>query len=155
MKQLQSSNGGALLITLGLMLILTIAAIMAVNTAQTDIDLSFNQLNGDLAFYVAEAGLKRAFVDLNADNDLDTAYSQVSFEQGFYSTIIIHGDTAQPMYDTVTIRSAGAVEDANANITALVVPELIYPFQFAMFGEDGINMVNNTCTDSYNSDSGT
>ncbi len=131
MSQLQGNHGGALLITMGLMFMLMIAAILAVQTAQTDIDLSFNQLNGDLAFYVAEAGLKKAFVDLNLDNALDTVYTNISFESGFYSTIIIHGDTVNPMYDTVTIKSAGSVQDAHANLTALAVPELIYPFQFA------------------------
>jgi hypothetical protein len=54
----------------------------------------------------------------------------------------------------VTLRSTASVDKSLANLEALVVPKLWTPFQFAMFGADSLKMINNTTTDSYNSDSG-
>ncbi len=157
-KQIENSGGGALVITLGILLMLTIAAVMAVHTAHTDIELTFNQLHYDQAFYVAEAGLTQAFMDLNQNNQWDSAYVSQTFEQGSY-TVVVHRDIDidDPSYDdigdTVEVRSTGIVEQAHANLRAIVVPVLEYPFVYAMYGDSAIVMDNNTCTDSYNSDS--
>ncbi|UCD65070.1 MAG: hypothetical protein JSW34_06465 [Candidatus Zixiibacteriota bacterium] len=147
-------RGGALLIALAVMMMLLLAAIVAVDTAQIDMDLSFNQLHLDQAFYVAEAGLKQSVVKLNENNTWDTGYANVVFEEGIYSVAVIHSDPDSLLIDTVTIRSSGAVQKANATLEGMVVPELLYPYQYAVFGQDSVKMENNTCTDSYNSDSG-
>lgn len=152
---LNGEAGGALLISLGIMILLMTAALIAVDTAQTDVDLSFNQLHSDQAFYVAEAGLQRAVNQLNNNNCWDTGYAAVDFEEGIYSVAVIHSNIDTLTRDTVVIRSAGTVSEANANLEGLVVPRLWQPFQFAMFGDTSLGMQNNTCTDSYNSDSGT
>lgn len=147
-------QGGALLIVMAVMLLLTIAAMMAVKTAQTDIDLTFNQLHSDQAFYVAEAGLVQAFVTLNGDNDWNAGYSAVTFEDGVYSVAVVDSFTDVAMFDTIIIRSTGLYDAAVANIEAICVPVYKQPFQWAMFALDSIEMGNGTCTDSYNSDSG-
>ncbi len=151
----QCNRGGALLITIFLMAMLAIAALTAVDTAQTDIELSFNQLHADQAFYVAEAGLKRALVELIGDNQWADGYSAVTFEAGNYSVAVAHSDIDSAIIDTVTLRSTATVENAHSNLEAIVVPRLWYPFQYAVFGDDSVVMINNTETDSYNSDSGT
>ena len=150
-------NGGALIIVLGIMLMLTIAAIMAVHTAQTDIDLSFNQVDHDHAFYVADAGLKKAFNHLNNDNLWEDGYSDSTFEDGTYSVdltrdIPVSDSSFNPIWDTVVLRSTGIYREAEANVKAIVVPELFFPFRYAVYGEDYILMDNNSLTDSYNSD---
>ncbi|MEW6412877.1 MAG: hypothetical protein AB1483_10450 [Candidatus Zixiibacteriota bacterium] len=151
----RNNKGGALLITIFLMAMLAIAALTAVDTAQTDIELSFNQLHADQAFYVAEAGLKRALVELISYNSWDDGYAGVSFESGAYSVAVAHSDIDSLIIDTVILRSTATVQDAHANLEAVVVPRLWYPFQYAVFGKDSIDMINSINTDSYNSDSGT
>lgn len=152
---MRDNRGGALVITLGLMLLLTIAAITAVHIAQTDIELSFNQVHSDQAFYVAEAGLKQALVTLIHNNSWNTGYVNEVFEQGLYSVAVSHTNVDSLIIDTVTLRATGVVEQAMANLEAVVVPRPWRPFQFAMFGDDSLMMTNNCCTDSYRSDSGT
>lgn len=156
MKRCKSNLGGALIITLGIMLMLTIAALMAVHRAETDIDLSFNQLHYDQAFYVAEAGLRQAFDDLNVDNTTSTGYTDVTFEEGTYWVIIEHLDTGDPggVADTVEIRSTAQVQQACANVRAVIVPELLNPWDFAVYGDEFISMTNNVSTGSYDSDLG-
>lgn len=139
---------------MAIMLMLTIAAMMAVKTAQTDIDLTFNQLHSDKAFYVAEAGIVKAYAALNDDNDWNTGYAGVTFEDGAYSVAVVDSFVDVDLFDTVILRSTGVLEAAVANIEAICVPEYRRPFQFAMFGLDFIDMGNGTCTDSYNSDLG-
>ncbi|UCE23563.1 MAG: hypothetical protein JSU74_09695 [Candidatus Zixiibacteriota bacterium] len=152
---LRGNRGGALIIVLGVLMMLIIAALSAVDTAQQDIELTFNQLHADQAFYVAEAGLQQAICKLGQHNLWDTGYVNVPFEQGVYSVAVIHSDIDSALIDSVKIRSAGTVQQAHANLEALVVPRLSFPFGFAMFGDDSLMMTNSTCTDSYNSDSGT
>jgi len=155
MKWLNSGQrGGALLIALCVMLLLTIAAIMAVDTAQTDIQLSFNGLNSSKAFYIAEAGVNKALTQLNADNDWNIGYSEIAFERGTYWVAIVDSFTNSALFDTIIIQSTSHMEEAVANIWAWTVPEYEYPFQYAVFSDLDISLGNNTCTDSYNSDSG-
>jgi Tfp pilus assembly protein PilX len=149
-----NQRGGALLITIAVMLMLTVAALIAINTANTDIDLSFNQLHHDRAFYVAEAGIQRAHAQLIEDNYWTTGYSDVAFEGGHYSVKLIDSSTNAALDDTVILRSTGSQDKANAMVEAWLVPEYRYPFRYAMFARDSINMDQQTCTDSYNSDSG-
>ena len=147
-------RGSALLIAMAVMLMLTLAAIMAVDTAQTDIELSFNALHHDQAFYTAEAGLQRAFVELNNNPGWNTGFVNVTFEQGVYSVAVVDSTVSPDLADTVMLRATGAIQQASANLEATVVPEYRYPFRYAMFAEDSLTMDNNTCTDSYRSDSG-
>lgn len=153
-KQLNNVQGGALLVVLGVMLMLSIAAIMAVHTAQTDMDLSFNQLHYDQAFYVADAGIKQTLLTLNQDNLWDGAFVDVAFEEGAYTVAVIHSDLDEPILDTVQVRSTGLVEKARANLRATIVPELEYPFEYATYGESFVFIDQSAQTDSYDSDVG-
>ena len=148
------NRGSALLITLAIMVLMTIAAILAVRTAQTDVDLSFNQLHTDQSFYIAEAGLAKAYLELTEDNEWTNGFNNVSFDQGTYSVAVIDSSNNTLLFDTIILRSTGSIRDANSNLEALIVPEYWRPFQYAMFGDSAILMENSTCTDSYNSDSG-
>ncbi|MEE8577817.1 MAG: hypothetical protein V3T31_11230, partial [candidate division Zixibacteria bacterium] len=152
---MKNNKGGALLITLAIMMLLTIAVLTGVDTAQTDIELSFNKLHADQAFYVAEAGLKRALVTLIENNIWEDGYTNITFEDGAESVAVAHSDIDSLIIDTVIVRSTGTVDRSHANLEALVVPKLWHPFQFAMFGDSALAMTNSACTDSYNSDSGT
>ncbi len=147
-------QGGALLVALAIMLLLTIAAMVAVDTAQTDMDLSFNQVHANQSFYVAQAGLIRAYNEINNDNAWTTGYLSIPYEGGYYTVAVIDSTVDFALIDTVILRSTGSIGEANTNLEALVVPEYWRPFQYAMFGDSAIVMDNNTCTDSYNSDSG-
>lgn len=155
MKRISKDDrGGALLITLLVMMMLTVLAIMAVNTADTDIQLSYNVVNSDKAFYIAEAGLHRAILELNNDNGWRLGFLGVGFEHGQYTVAVIDSSTTGGLGDTVVVRSTGVVEGGAANVEAWVVPVYRKPFEYGLFGDSKVTMDNNTCTDSYNSDSG-
>lgn len=153
-SRLRNNRGVALLITLALMAMLTLVAVIAVDRSITDVDLSFNQLHEEQAFYVAEAGLKRAYAELVNDLTWNAGFSNVSFGNGIYSVAVVDSSTNPALLDTIVLRSNSNVSDARATIEAWVVPIIEHPFRYAAFGDDSIIMKNTACTDSYNSDSG-
>ncbi|UCD64017.1 MAG: pilus assembly PilX N-terminal domain-containing protein [Candidatus Zixiibacteriota bacterium] len=155
MTALTNDRGGALMIALALMAMLTVIAVMALNRSNTDVDLSFNQLHDEQAFYAAEAGVERALAKLNTNRSWDSGFvSQPLGDRAFY-TVSVTDSTAMPvLFDTVIIKSSGRYDRAEAEVEAWVVPEKFHPFDFALFGDTTLEMTNSSCTDSYNSDSG-
>ena len=57
-SRLTTERGAALFIVLALIMALSMIAIMSVNRATVDIELTYGQMNRERAFYVAEAGLE-------------------------------------------------------------------------------------------------
>ncbi len=152
--KLQTIRGSALLIALLLTGMLSLIAIMAIESSNTDIELSYSQSHLDAAFYNAEAGAKRAFVALNDNDDWRSGYADFGFGQGTFSVNLFDSLTTPSLADTVVIRSRGDVREAQAEVEMWTVPVYINPFVWAMFADSAITMDQTTCTDSYNSDSG-
>ena len=151
---LKSERGGALMIAVAIMLMLSVIAIMAVDRSTTDMALSHNVSGADAAFYVAQAGGKRAFVAVNTDNEWRDGYNNEPFGNGLYTVVMIDSSSQPALDDTVVIRSEGAVHEIQSWVELWTAPEYYHPFTWGMFAGSGINFDASTCTDSYNSDSG-
>ncbi|MDF1544032.1 MAG: hypothetical protein P1R58_02885 [bacterium] len=149
-----NERGAALLITLAVMAMITLVVVMSVDRSSTDVELSYNQLHEEQAFYVADAGLKTAIEEIEDDEDWRTGFSDEPFGQGFFTVTITDSATDSALIDTIILLSVGTVDEANSQLelTALPIPKT--PFMYAMYGKDGIVLDKNACTDSYNSDSG-
>lgn len=154
MKTILNNRGGALLITLALMAMLSVIAIVALNRSNTDVDMSFNQLHGDQAFYTAEAGIERAHLQLNEDRTWNEGFADEPLGRGFYTVTVTDASTVPALVDTIILHATGNVDGSEAQIEAWLVPERYHPFDFALFGDTTVLMTNSSCTDSYNSDSG-
>jgi len=152
---LRNERGSALLISLCLLGMLTLIAIAAVQTSTTDIDLSFNRLNSDKAFYIAEAGARRAMAQIESDPTWNTGYTSVNFGGGDYSVTVEDSTTDTTLADTVLITATGRHFECVASVEIMLAPGVVHPFQHAMFADDDVDIRNSMQTDSYNSDSGT
>jgi Tfp pilus assembly protein PilX len=155
MKIYNNEKGSALLITLCLLMMLTLIGVMAMKNTDTDIDLAFNEDHSEKAFYIAEAGARRAYVDINEDDTWRAGYDTVAFSNGIYNVNLIDSNLNAALFDTVLIISQGEYEQSQADVELTTVPEYFHPFAYGMFGKSGIAFDKYTCTDSYNSDSGT
>lgn len=151
---LYSERGSALLVVLCLMGMLTLAGLFAIRTSNTDMDLAFNKVNGDQAFYIAEAGAKRGVAELIRDNDWNAGYTDIRFGTGTYTVSVTDSFVNAALVDTIIVTSTGSSRAAQATIEITVVPEYVYPFRHALFADDGVDIRNSMRTDSYNSDSG-
>lgn len=150
-----SQRGSALLITMALMVMLSLLAIVSTDRATTDINLSYNQLNSENAFYMADAGIKHALTVLNDSLNWRTGFANTKLGKGSYLIAIIDTVVRAGLDDTVIISSTSTVSDASSNIDVITVPNYISPFQYAAFGKDSLLAINGACVDSYDSDSGT
>lgn len=149
-----NERGSALLISLCLLAMLTLIGIMAIQNTNTEIDLAYNKSHSDKAFYIAEAGAKRAFVDINNDNEWRAGYNAIDFSGGEYSVSLTDSSAVSALYDTVVIQSEGVYHQGTGVIELITVPTYLHPFSYAMFGKAGIVFDKTTCTNSFNSDSG-
>lgn len=154
-RYIGNERGGALFISLSLIAMLTLIGLMAVNTTNTEIDLSFYKVHGDKAFYVAEAGAKRAMRDIIDDPTWRVGYAGTAFAGGSYSVQLTDSTSIPALSDTVLVTSTGTSHEALATVEVMIAPEINYPFRHAMFGKDAVDIRNSMYINSYNSDSGT
>ncbi len=147
-------KGVALLITLAIMSMLTAITMFSLDRSTTEADMSFNQMHDEQAFYVAEAGLKYGFVQLNANADWRDGVSDFPIGEGEFTVSLVDSTTDPALGDTIILSSIGWVGTAVAHVQLAVVPGVFNPFAFAMFGDDRVDIRSKMKTDSYNSDSG-
>ncbi|MDH4156492.1 MAG: hypothetical protein OEW00_04360 [candidate division Zixibacteria bacterium] len=153
-NKLKDNSGAALLIALSVLAMLTLVAIMSVDRAATDIDLSYNQLHEEQAFYMAEAGANRAVAELNSDLTWTAGFAGEGLGNGTYSVLVTDSFTVPTLVDTIILTATGTALEARAQVEYTVVPEVVYPFSHALFARDAVDIRNSMITDSYNSDSG-
>lgn len=153
-KKISQSKGSAVLIVLALLGMLTALAVMSVDRANTDVELSYNQMHEEQAFYTAEAGIVRGLIELNRDYDWRGPLVDEQLGIGNYAVILLDTAWNPALMDTVIIRAAARCTGSAANVEAWVAPDYFKPFKYAAFGADSLVMRNSSCTDSYNSDSG-
>ena len=154
-KKILQSQGSAILIVLALIAMLTALAIMSVDRSNTDVELSYNQLHEEQAFYTAEAGVTNALVKLNADFNWRGPLADKKLGTGNYAVVLLDSNWKPALKDTVIVRSTANQSGTAVNVEAWVAPDYFKPFEWAAFGSDSVIMRNTSCTDSYNSDSGT
>lgn len=152
---IRCEKGSAILIAMALIAMLTAVAIMSVNRSNTDMEMSYNQLHEEMAFYLAEAGMERAVFEINQDNAWRTGYNKLALEGGYYTVHIIDSTADSTLVDTVILDGEGSYNSTMAKMESWLVPVYNYPYKYGMFAGDSLNFDKNTCIDSYNSDSGT
>jgi hypothetical protein len=154
MFKISDSKGSALLIALALILLVAAVAMVAVDSASTDIELSYNQIHEEQAFYVAESGAIRAFALLNTDSAWRAGFDGEPFGEGTFTVILRDSTDDAALSDTVIVHSTAMVDGSRSTVEFTLVPDLVNLFKYAMFADQFIDIKNSFVTDSYNSDSG-
>jgi hypothetical protein len=154
MLKTRNSRGSALLVALALMLLVAFVAIISVEEASTDIELSYNQIHEEQAFYVAESGAIRAFALLNTDSSWRDGFTDEPFGEGVFTVALRDSSDEAGLDDTVIIRSQAFVNGGRSTVEFTLIPDLVNLFGYAMFADHFLDIKNSFVTDSYNSDSG-
>lgn len=149
-----SKRGSTILIVLALLAMLTSLAIMSVNRSNTDMELSYNQLHEENAFYAADAGLTASLVELKEAPYWRGPVKEEPIGSYKYSLAFRDSLIDSALIDTVVVTSTSTREGSNAEVEGWIIPEYYKPFIFGAYGEDSVKLYNHACTDSYNSDSG-
>ncbi len=150
-----NERGAALFVVLALIVALSALAVISVDRSTTDVELSYNQLHKDQAFYIAEAGMEHAMVKLFNDKTWRTGFPYQPLGEGFY-VVTLKDSTAVPaLLDTIVVTSRALVGAVVGEIEVHVIKVDLKPFKYSMFSGTDLTMRQTSCTDSYNSDSGT
>ncbi len=154
-NRILNNRGSAILIVLGLMAMLTSLALISVDRSNTDIELSYNQLHEERAFYLAEAGLERAVTSINADYSWRDGFVDQALDDGEYTVALIDSTTNAALGDTVVVEATSNVFGSNVTLEAWLVQTQNFPYKYGAYRDLSLSIQNNACTDSYASDSGT
>ncbi len=149
-----NNRGAALFIAIALIIALSAIAVMVVDRADTDVELSYNQMHSEQAFYLAEAGYEHALLELVADYNWRTGFDSIGLGTGAYRVFVTDSLVTPALAETVFVVAQAMAQDGRAEINAWMRRADIYPFEWAMFSQDSTILEQSTCTDSYNSDSG-
>lgn len=152
---LGSEEGTALLIALSLIAMISGVAIMSLDRANTDLEMSYNQLHEEQAFYIAEAGIECAVAQLSIDPNWRTGYLGQPLGNGYYTVAVIDSVSNPALKDTLVLRATADVSGTCANIESFLLPNQDKPYRRATFGDKRLWIHGNNTIDSYNSDSGT
>jgi len=175
-KLLANERGMILVISLMILALLLGAGVGAIVSMQTDLRTSSNLKTGKQAFYIADAGVNRAWKELddgNGTNDFDslsgsvTLYSNVSYASGSYTVTaeVQHpGSSTQPIIPKrVKVTSTGCYPGVTGTGScpagsAKVVIEAEFRreslFNCAACGKDSVSISGGATTDSYDSRTG-
>ena len=153
-KLTANQKGTAILIVMALIAMLTSVAIMSVNRSTTDIDLSYNQLHEDKAFYVAEAGAQRALAEMNNDNAWRTGFYKQVLDGGYYNISLVDTLTDTTLADTIVLSAKGYYDQSITNLEVWITPVYYYPYRYGLFAGQDLFLAKDACVDAYNSDSG-
>ncbi len=117
---IKNEKGIVLVVALIMLTVLILLGTTAIMTSSSDLKISSNFVSGTQAFYVADAGMERAKISLNAVTDINTVLasgvlgfgSSVSFGGGAYSVVVANnaGDAGGASTDTdsyVVVTSTG------------------------------------------------
>ena len=127
MYKILDNRGSAILITLALIAMITILAISSVDYSTTDVELSFNQLHEQKAFYAAESGLARALQTIKADADWRTGFASEQMGNTEYNVTVFDSTVRPALFDTVLIRSVGSSQDTRSIIEVHLIKPTTHP----------------------------
>lgn len=152
MRILRSELGSTMLVSLLVLLMLGLIGIAAVETSETDMNISQNFKSDVRAFYTAEAGIEMAYGILRDTNTWRTGLTDYPFEGGSFTVTLRDSVTDPPLDDSLVVHSVGTRSDAVTTLEVKFAP--LNPFGWAAFGDDYMKLCGGTSTDSYDSDSG-
>lgn len=150
-----NERGSTLLISLALILSLSAVALVSADRASDDVELSYNRLHQEQAFYLAEAGYQHAYRLIQDDRTWRAGFVNQPFGNGDYTVAVtdITGDSS--LAETLLVVSTGATNGAVSIVQAWLVPGVVNPFSYALFSDEDLILRQDACTDSYRADSGT
>ncbi len=129
-----NQRGSAILVTLALVVMFSGIGILAVNRAQTDTDLAFNQVHHDQAFWLAEAGAERGIAQIQDSMEWRGGYTKEPLGNGHYSVSVTDSSTDAALGVRVRMIALGQQGEAASGIEVIMGPEEYHPlFDHAMY----------------------
>ncbi|UCC80920.1 MAG: hypothetical protein JSW64_06060 [Candidatus Zixiibacteriota bacterium] len=153
-KTNSSEKGIVLIVCVILLLMLAIVGIASLMTSDTEMDISGNSEHKISAFYLADAGVEKAYSILSGSPDWRSGLYNEQLGEGTYDVMVYDSLTYPYLGEKIMVRSTGRVGEANSTIEAIFAPKYRSPFQYGAYGRDTFDMLGGGMIDSYDSDLG-
>ncbi len=152
---LQNESGFALLTVLGILLLVTLLALGAFGTSDTDRAIASNNVRNNQAFYAAEAGINRA-LGMLYDSTWRAGFTNAAIGPTSYSVLVIDSlsELGLGLKDSLILRATGKADKSESVIEVLLAKKRSTVFRRAVYGDSAVDVVGNALVDAYNSDSG-
>jgi hypothetical protein len=149
-----SQKGIILIVCMILLLMLSIIGIASLMTSNTEMDISGNSQFKVSAFYLADAGVERAFSVLQDSAGWRYGFYNEQLGGGVYDVAVYDSFTYPYLGEKLLVRSTGKVNEAKSTIEAIFAPRYRTPFQYGAYGREAFDMLGGGMIDSYDSDLG-
>lgn len=147
---LHNDRGSAILVALALVVMLSGIGILAMNRAQTDSNLSFNQVHYDQAFWLADAGAQRAIAQIKDSVEWRTGYASQSLGNGEYSVSVTDSSSDTSLAERVRIIALGQQGEAAGGVEVIMGPESYHPlYDHAIYAGNYIEYDSTVDTQTY------
>ncbi|MCI0329933.1 MAG: hypothetical protein L0196_03135 [candidate division Zixibacteria bacterium] len=150
---LQNQGGFALITVLGILLLVTLLALGAFSTSDTDRAIASNNVYNNQAFYAAEAGVSRA-LGMLYDSTWRAGFANATIGHTKYSVQVIDSLTEPGLKDSLLLVATGLANGSESVIHVLLAKKRSSVYRRAVYGDSTVDVVGNALVDAYNSDSG-
>ncbi|MGE5692905.1 MAG: PilX N-terminal domain-containing pilus assembly protein [Candidatus Zixiibacteriota bacterium] len=154
-KRLQDEGGFALITVLGILLLVTLLALGAFSTSDSDRAIASNNAYNNQAFYAAEAGINRA-LGMLYDSTWRAGFTNAAIGRTSYSVEVVDStDSAGVgLKDSLLLVATGHANGSESVIRVLLAKKRSTVFRRAVYGDSAVDILGNALVDAYNSDSG-
>jgi hypothetical protein len=150
----KSESGIVLIVCMILLLMLSIIGIASLMTSDTEVDISGNSQHSITAFYLADAGVEKAYAVLQDSLDWRYGFTDEQLGHGTFTVEVFDSVTHPYLQSRVMVISTGRMGEAKSTIEAVFSPRFRTPFQYGAYGRESFDMLGGGMIDSYDSDLG-
>jgi len=154
-KKKDPQAGIILIVCMILLLMLSIIGIVSLRTSNTEMDISGNSQQSISAFYLADAGVEKAYSMLRDEPAWRYGLNNEPLGGGIYDVEVYDSLTYAYLGNKVMVRSTGRYGESVSSIEAIFAPRYRTPFQYGAYGRESFDMLGGGMIDSYDSELGT
>jgi hypothetical protein len=152
MSNIRNNRGSVMVISLLVLLMLGLIGVAAVQTSNTEMDISDNYQRDMKSFYIAEAGAELAIGVLRDSLDWREGFTDYTYGGGMFTVTLRDSNDTIILRDSIVIISTGQRGAATTSLELKLAPR--QPFDWGAHGDDWLTICGGSLTDSWNSDSG-
>lgn len=149
----RNEGGFALLTVLCILFLITLMALGAFSTSDSDRAIASNNTYNNQAYYAAEAGINRA-LGMLYDSTWRAGFANAAIGRTNYSVQVVDSLTQPGLKDSLLLVATGHANGSESVINVLLAKKRSTVFRRAVYGDSAVDIGGNALVDAYNSDSG-
>ena len=122
-----NQGGMVLIVCLIILLMLSLIGIASITNSNSDLTIAGNEISQTSAFYSAEAGIERAFSEIQANSAWREGFHNQTLGGGTYNVVVVDSSSDAAMGPNLKITSIGSIEQVKSGIEVVLCPGYVHP----------------------------